>query len=195
MGERLVPITTPSSEPKARVATIKRQLNSETKRVRKLIADEHEARYREIKLGRPGPTEETRRKLTKHPSEDLYERGVIDDGHVRALSAIEEAFRLITHGARLRLSSPVRVDSSGFADWMTDRDVEWVSVYADWVDELAVEGMLPCFRVCIDVGVDGLSLSAISRRRGMNKNTIKKRLIEGLDVYSKVRRRRYRQKG
>lgn len=118
------------------------------------------------------------------------DRGIIDDGHVRALSAIEEAFRLITPGARLRLSSPVRVDGSGFADWMTDRDVEWVSVYADWVDALAAERMLPCFRICVDVGVDGMSLNAISRQRGMNKNTIKKRLVEGLDIYLKVRSRR-----
>lgn len=186
--------TAPILEPNAKLAAVRRQARAETRRVRKLIADEHEARYRETKLGRPGPTAETRRKLARHPTEDLYDRGIIDDGHVRALSAIEEAFRLITHGARLRLSSPVRVDGSGVADWMTDRDVEWVSTYADWVDALAAEGTLACFRICIDVGVDGMSLSAISRQRGMNKNTIKKRLVEGLDIYLKVRSRRRNRK-
>lgn len=174
----------------ARVARARQQKKKEAQRVRQLIAKEHESAYRESKLGRPGPTPETRRRLTRHPIEDLYERGVLDDGHLRALSAIEDAYGLITHGVRLRLSSPIKVDGSGKADGMSERNMEVVDIYGDWVDALAANRMLPCFRVCIDLGVEGLSLSAISRRRGMNKNTIKKRLIEGLDAYLQVRRKR-----
>lgn len=176
--------------PEARVSRARRQKQKEEHRVRQLIAKEHETAYREAKLGRPGPTSETRRRLRRHPIEDLYERGVLDDGHLRALSAIEDAFGLITHGVRLRLSSPIKVDGSGKADGMTGRDMDLVDVYGDWIDALAGARMLPCFRVCIDLAVEGLSLSAISRRRGMNKNTIKKRVVEGLDIYLRVRRKR-----
>ncbi len=176
----------------SRVARARQQKKKEAQRVRQLIAKEHETAYREAKLGRPGPTPETRRKLRRHPVEDLYERGVLDDGHLHALSAIEDAFGLITHGVRLRLSSPIKVDGSGKADGMTERNMEVVDIYGDWVDALAAERMLPCFRVCIDIGVEGLSLSAISRRRGMNKNTIKKRLLEGLGIYLQVKRKRRR---
>jgi hypothetical protein len=157
--------------------------------VRARLKVERQQAYEERVTRRVGGTPETVAKasVTKHSSEMLLDRGVIDGGQFASLQAIEAGFRLITEAVTPKLSSLMRSDPGERGEGHWER--RCVLRYREWAADLVAAHRLPCQRVCLHVAVDGLSISAIADRMNHRDALIRLWLIDGLDAYHAVKRR------
>jgi hypothetical protein len=157
--------------------------------VRARLKVERQLAYEERVTRRVGGTPETVAKasVTKHASEMLMDRGVIDGGQFASLKAIEAGFRLITEAVTPKLSSLTRSDPGERGEGHWERLC--VLRYREWAADLVAAHKLPCQRVCLHVAVDGLGISAVADRMNRHHGTIRVWLIDGLDAYHAVKRR------
>jgi hypothetical protein len=157
--------------------------------VRARLKVERQQAYEERVTRRVGGTPETVAKasVTKHASEMLLDRGVIDGGQFASLQAIEAGFRLITEAVTPKLSSLMRSDPGERGEGHWER--RCVLRYREWAADLVHSHRLPCQRVCLHVAIDGLTISALAERMHRRDGVIKLLLIDGLDAYHAVKRR------
>jgi hypothetical protein len=166
-----------------KILAIKQAAQAERLRVRSKIREDAEIVYLERKMGERGPTPETNSKVTEHPIEALRRRDYIDDAQERALSDIQDGFQLIAFGARLRMSSPERVDASSGVEEAAARDVDLVADYLEWRRALPDE----MCKLCLDCAVEGMSIKRLSIKHQCRWETAKAMLIEGLDEFVTIR--------
>lgn len=164
------------------VEQTKKLQRQEERRVRKMIATGHDVRNREEKTGRPGPTPETRGKVRAHPVERLMASGFLDEHDEQALLDIAEAYTAITASVGYASGTLERVDHSG-ARVPQERALVAKKRYSLWWDELQRLGLQRCFYPVIELAVDGLSFNAMSKARGIDWHTARKRVRAGLDAY------------
>jgi len=157
--------------------------------VRARLKVERRLAHEEKIMRRVGGTPETVAKasVTKHASEMLLDRGVIDGGQFASLQAIEAGFRLITEAVTPKLSSLSRSDPGERGEGHWER--RCVLRYREWAADLVHAHKLPCQRVCLHVAVDGLTISAIADRMNHRDALIRLWLLDGLGAYHAVKRR------
>lgn len=157
--------------------------------VRARMKVERQQAYEEKITKRVGGTPETVAKamVTKHASEMLLDRGVIDGGQFASLQAIEAGFRLITEAVTPKLSSLMRSDPGERGEGHWERLC--VLRYREWAADLMHACKLPSQMVCLHVAVDGMTLSAIAERMYCRDALVKLWLLAGLDAYHAVKRR------
>lgn len=157
--------------------------------VRARLKIERQLAYEEKITRRVGGTPETlaRASVTKHASEMLLDRGVIDGGQAANLLAIEAGFRLITEPVTPRLSSLTRSDPGERGEG--ERERRLVIRYREWALDLIERHRLHCQRVCLHVAVDSLTLAEIDQRMHQRKGLAHDMLQVGLDAYHAVKRR------
>ncbi|MFN3232919.1 MAG: hypothetical protein ACE363_12295 [Alphaproteobacteria bacterium] len=174
----------------SRLEAARRAKRGEEKRVRRLLRTERDEANRIEKLGRPGPTPQTAKRLKPHAVETLLDRGVIDESQAGMLDQIARAYGLITMGTDARISSWERVDGGRLPTDSLPSEVRLLRHYAAWWDRLSEYGLQRSMSVIIDVAVDGVSLNDLARARRMDKRTAKRLLIQGLDCWADAGRQR-----
>ncbi len=178
------------TKPESRLEAARRAGRTEEKRVRRLLRLDRDEANRIAKTGRPGPTSQTAKKLKPHAIETLLDRGVIDESQAGMLDQIARAYVLITMGTNVRLSSWERVDGGRLPTEAMPGEVRLLHHYAAWWQELCDNSLQRVMPIVLDVAVEGISLNDLARTRRMDKRTAKRLLLQGLDCWSDVARRR-----
>ncbi len=137
-----------------------------------------------------GPTPETLRKLRPDSIDTLRRSRIIDDAQAADMHRIARAVRLIASPVALRTAGLMYIDNGKTAGNLADADVQALSWYRRWWDDLAVHGRRMAWTVVYAVAVDGLSLRDVQTAYGMGRTRAKVLLLYGLDAYAAVKRRR-----
>ena len=179
-------------DPQDRLDTLKAIRRRDRNRIRSLIKQERIDEHRIEKLGRAGPTEQTLARLEGHAIDRLQQRNIISAEQALALEEIARAYSVLTWDVEVRLSHLERVDFSTRQCEDVPGAVRLIRHYTLWWDRLKDYGMQACQPIAIDVAVDGLSINAVARNRHMDQRTVKAALLDAVDMWVDVGRKRTR---
>lgn len=136
----------------------------------------------------PGPTAETKAKLTADPLIRFKRQNILDDEQIWAFMRIRRAINIITDNSRMRISrfNIVAVQSSHFFPQHqneSDYEIRLKDHYSRWIDHMtqARQQAGPI----LDIIIDEMSLTAVDRKWGRRKGWAKNHLQAALDLYSK----------
>jgi len=132
----------------------------------------------------PGPTEETRAKLTPDPLALLARKNILNDQQIWAFKRIRHAVKVITDGTQVRISrfSAAAVQSSRFCPRTeSEYEIRIKEYYTNWIDRMT--GARLQAGPVLDIILDEMSLNAVDRKWGKRKGWAKGHLQASLELY------------